>query len=85
MGFKDTVLPDPLLKHHFVKRLTFRENTRKLHKDNSCLIRALALRLHANEKLEEENPKLFNLFIEKTGGTDPATLRGVCMEHFAVV
>ena len=30
MGCKDTVLPNPLLKNHSVKCLTFGENTRKL-------------------------------------------------------
>ena len=64
MGFKDTVLPHQLLKNHSLKRLTVGENTRKLHKDNACFISALALHLHANEKIEEETPTLFNLFIE---------------------
>ena len=77
MGCKDTVLPDPLLKNHSVNCLTFQENTRKLYKYNLCLFRTLALQLHGNERLEEETSKLFNLFVKKTVGTDPAILRGV--------
>ena len=36
--------------------------------------------MHGNERLGEETRKLFNLFLEKTGGTDPANFRAVCME-----
>ena len=82
---KDTVLPDPLLKTLSLKCLTFEESTRKPYNDNLCLFRALALHLHGNERLEEETSKLFNRFLEKTGGTDPANFRGVCKEDIAPV
>ena len=52
VGFKDTVLPDPPLKSHSVRRLTFEEKTRKTYNGNLCLVRALALHLHGNEKFE---------------------------------
>ena len=85
MGCKDTVLPDPLLKNHSVKCLTFDEKIRKPYKDNLCLFRALALNLHGNEVLEEETSKLSNLFLDKSGGSDPANFRGVSMEDIAAV
>ena len=65
--------------HHWtnqsVKHLTFGQSTRKPYNDTSCLFRALALRLHGNEILEEETSNLFNQFRGKTGGIDPANLR----------
>ena len=78
MGCKDTVLPDPLPKKYSVKFLTFEENTRKPYNDNLCLFRGLALHLHENEGLEEETFSVFSLFLNKTGGTDPANFRRHC-------
>ena len=63
MGCKGTGLLEPLLKNHKVNFLTFERNTRQPYNDNLCLFRALALTLHCNEKLEEENSKNFNLFL----------------------
>ena len=85
MGCKNTVLPHPLLKNHSVKCLPFEEIIRNPQKDSLCLYRALALHLQGTERLEEETSKLFNLFLKKTGGTDPANFRGVCMEDIAAV
>ena len=85
MGCKDTVLPDPLLKNHSVKCLTFGENIRKPHKDSLCLFRTPALHLRGTERRVAETSKLFNLFFEKTRGTDPANFRGVCMDDNAAV
>ena len=65
MGCKNAVLPKPLLKNHTINCLTFEESTRKPYNDNLCLFRALALHLHATQRLEEETSKLFNLFIKK--------------------
>ena len=65
MGCRDTVLPDRLLRNHYVICLTFEENTRRPCKDNLCLLRTLALRLRGNEGLEEETSKLFNVFRKK--------------------
>ena len=67
MGCKDTVLPEPLLKNHIVNCLTFERNTRQPYNDNVSLFRALALHFHANEKLEEETSKTFNLFLNNCG------------------
>ena len=80
MGCRETVLQDLPLKNRSVKCLNLEENTRKLYKDKLCLFRALVLRFHGNERLEEETSMIFNLFLKKTGGTDPANFRGVCVE-----
>ena len=85
MGCRDAVLPDPLLKNHTVICLTFEQNTRQPYNDNLCLFRALALHLHGNEKLEEETCKLFNLYLEKRGGIEPAPFQGVCMDDILLV
>ena len=77
MGCKDTVLPEPLLKNHNVNCFTFERNTNQPYNDNLCLFRALALYLHANEKLEEETSKFFNLFLNNTGEGDPSKFQGV--------
>ena len=66
MGCKDTGLPEPLFKNHNVSFLTFERITRQPYNDNLCLFRALALSLHGNEKLEEENSKVFNFFSSLT-------------------
>ena len=85
MGCRHSSLPDPLLKSHSLKFLTFEENTRKPYNDNLCLFRALALHLHWKKRLEAETSKLLNLFLEKTGGIDPAYFRGACMEDIAAL
>ena len=40
--------------------LTFERNTRQPYTDNLCLVRALALSFHGNEKLWDETSKTFN-------------------------
>ena len=72
MGCTDTVLQDPLLKTYSFKCLIYKESTRKPNNDNFYLFRALALHLHGNEKLEEKNSKLLNLFLELFRGIDLA-------------
>ena len=79
MGCKDTVLPEPLLKNHNVKSLTFERNTRQPYNENLCIFRALALHLHGNEKLEDETSKIFNLFLNRCGEGDPSKFQGVHM------
>ena len=79
MGCKDTVLPEPLLKNHNVNCLTFERNTSQPYNDNLYLVRALALHLHGNEKLEEETSKIFNLFLNSCGGGDPSKFQDVHM------
>ena len=71
MGCKDTVLPEPLLKNQNVNCPTYEQNTKKPYKDNLCLLRALALHLHGNERLEEETSKIFNLFLNNCGEPGP--------------
>ena len=72
MGCKDAVLPESLLKNHTVNCLTYEQNTKKPYKDTLCLLRALALHLHGNERLEEETSKLFNLFLVNNTNPDPS-------------
>ena len=57
MGYKDSVLPEPLLKNQNVNCLTFEKKTRNPCNDNICLFRAVALLLFGNERLEEKHPK----------------------------
>ena len=76
MGCKDTVLPQPLLKNHNENCLTFERNTSQPYNDNLCLFRALALHLQANEKLEEETSKIFNLFLNNSEERDPSKFQG---------
>ena len=85
MGCKDAVLPDSLLKNHTVDCLTYEQNSKKSHKDNLCLFRALALHLHGNERLEEETSKLINLFLVKSTNPDPSKLQGACMDDIPFV
>ena len=64
-------------KKHIVDYLTCEKTTRKPDSDKVCLLRALALHLHGNEKLEEETPKVITLFPEKFGGTNETSFQGV--------
>ena len=77
MGCKDTVLPEPLLRYGNVKCFTFERNTSQPYNDNLCLFRALALHLHGNEKLEEETPKKFSLFLNNSEEGDASKFQVV--------
>ena len=77
LGYKDRVLPEPLLKNHNVNCLTFERNTKQPYKDNLFLFRALALQLHGIEKLEGETSKKFNLFLNKSEERDVSKFQGV--------
>ena len=85
MGYKNAVLPEPLLKNHTINCLTFEESTRQPFNDNLCLFRALALHLHGTQRLEEETSKLFNLFINKMEGLSPNQFQGVHMNDIPIV
>ena len=85
MGCKDAVLPESRLKNHTVNCLTFEKNRRKPYKDNLCLLRALALHLHGNERLEEEISKFFNLFLVNSTNPGPSKFQGVCMDDIPSV
>ena len=78
-GCKDSVLPEPLLKNQTVNCLTFGKLTRKPYNDKLCLFRAVALHLFGNERLEEETPKIFRLFLNNCGEGDPSKFQGVHM------
>ena len=77
MGCKDTVLPEPLLENHNMNCVTFGRNTLQPYNDNLCLFRALALNLHGNKKLEEETPKILNLFLNNSEERDPSKFQSV--------
>ena len=79
MGWKDTVLPEPLLKNHNVNCLTYETNTLQPYNDNLSLFRLLALHLHGNKKLEEETTKIFNLFLINSEERDPSNFQSVHM------
>ena len=77
MGFKDTFLPEPLLRNCNVSCLNFERNTRQPYNDNLCLFRALALHLLGHEKLEEETSKVFNLFLNTSEEGDVSKFQDV--------
>ena len=52
---------------------------------NLCLLRALALHLHGNDRLEEKTSKLIIVILKTTSGIDPANFRRVRMEDMAAV
>ena len=79
MGCKDSVLPEPLLKNQMVNCLFYEQNTKKPCKENRCLVRALALHLHGNERLEEETSKFVKLFLNNCGEADASKFQGVHM------
>ena len=79
MGFKHTLLPEPLLKNLSVNCLTFGRNTIQPYNDNLCVFRALALHLHGNEKLEDETSEIFKLFINNSEERDPSKFQSVHM------
>ena len=78
MGCKDTVLPEPFLRNRKTNCLTFEKNTLQPYNDNLCLLRALALHLHGNKKLEKTS-KLFKLFRNKSKERHPLKFQGVHM------
>ena len=59
MGCEDYVLPEPLLRNQNVNCITFEKNTRKPYNYNLCLVRAVALHLFSNKRLEEETSSNF--------------------------
>ena len=77
MKCRNAVLPEPLLKNHTINCLTFEENTRKPYNDNLCLVRALALLMRGNQRMEGVTSKLFNLFKSKMDGLSADQFQGV--------
>ena len=74
LGCNDTILPVQLLRNCNVNCLVFERNTRQPYNDKLCLLRTLALPLHANEKMEEETSKIFNLFHDNSEERDVSKL-----------
>ena len=85
MGWKNAVLPEPLLKNHANNCLTYEENTRQPYNDILCLFRALAIHLNGTQRLDEENSKSFKLFIKKMDGLNPNQFQGVHMNDIPTV
>ena len=85
MGCKDAVLPESLLRNPSVNCPTYEQNTKKTHRDDLCLSRALALNLQGNERLEEETLKFFNLFLVNSTNLDLSNFQGVCMDDIPPV
>ena len=77
MGCRNTVFPEPLLKNHNDKCLTFERNTLHPYNDNLCLLRALALHLHGNKILEQETSKVFKLFLKNSEPGDVSKYQDV--------
>ena len=74
MGFKDNLLPEPLLENNNVNCLTFARDIEQPYSDNNRLFWALALHLHGNANLGDESSKNFNLFLFKYEERDSSKL-----------
>ena len=85
MGCKDAVPLESLFRNRSINCLTYEQNTKKPYNDNLCLLRALALHLHGNERLEEETSKLLNLFLVNSTNPDPSKFQGLCMDDIPSV
>ena len=85
MGFKDAVLPEPLLQNHLNNCLTFEYITGPAYNNSLCLFRALALHLQGSQRLEEETSKIFNLLINKMNGLSADNFRGVQLSNIPFV
>ena len=85
MGCKDAVLPEPFLRNCTINSLMFEENTRKPYNNDLFLIRALALRLRGNQRLQEETWKVFNRFITRMNGLSVNQFKGVHMNGIPIV
>ena len=85
MGCTDTVLPEPVLENHNVNCFTFERVTKQPCSDNLSLFRTLALHLHGNEKLEENNSKIFKLFRNNSEEGDVSKFQGVHLKDIPKV
>ena len=84
-GIKDAVLLEPLKVNHIIICLAWEENKTKPYKDNLWLFVVLALHLHGNGWNEEDTSKKFNLFLERSAGTDRATFKVVFLNINLIV
>ena len=62
-----------------------KKNTRLPYADNLCLFQVPALHLHANQQLEEETSKSFNLFTNTLDRLSPCQFQGVQMNDIPIV
>ena len=85
IGCKDTVLLEPLLRNCNVNCLTFERNSLRPYNDNLCLLRALALHLHGNIKIEEETSRNFNFFLNNNDVGDVSNFQGVHLNNIPKV
>ena len=52
MGYKDILLPSPLVKSHYAEGLAIEKNTQQPYNDDSCFFKALALHFQGKESRE---------------------------------
>ena len=79
MGCPDSVLPEPLLKNHFVNCLLSNKD-KEPYKDHLCLLRAL----NGHKDLDSHTSRYLTNFISKSGYY-PKNFRGVSVEDLPVV
>ena len=77
MGCRDAVLPKPIIKNQLILCPTFKEVAGQPYNDNLCPLRALALHLQWNQRLQEEALKFFKLFNNKIDGLSADQIQGV--------
>ena len=63
LGCRDAVSTKHLPKNHTINSITHEEKNRQPDDDNLCHFRALALHLHGYQRLEEETPTDFKVFL----------------------
>ena len=73
-----------LLKNHTGNCLTYEENKRQPYTDNLSRCRALAPRLHGNQRLEETS-KIFNFYMNKMDRLSPRQFHGVHLNEVPIV
>ena len=84
MGCKEAVSPKLLIGNGTINCLTFEENTRQPYDNNLCLLRALALFLHRNQRLEEETSEKFNSFMSRRYELSANDFQGVHMNDIPI-
>ena len=85
MGRRDGLLPKPLLKIHAINCLTFEKKTRQPYEDNLCILRALALPLHGNQKLEKEKFENLKLFMNIMDRLSASEFHGALLNNITSV
>ena len=83
MGCPDAVLPEPLLKNHYVNCLLSNKD-KEPYKDHLCLFRALAMYMNGHKDLDSHTSRYFTDFTSKSG-YDPKNFREVSVEDLPFV